>query len=255
MRDEDGLSEEASQDVADLLAWVLRGERVAKQTEPEPRTSPSGERPCCIPVLCCSAHKIADTFYYDGKPVKFVAAPEKAPRDGNLYCRPDDRVPGANKTWRDVVREQRHDGLIPAYQLYQRDIYREMYAAFQDRFYILSGGWGLIRANYKLPAYDITFSTSPQVAAWVRRGAGERWNDFNHLQDDAAGFPPEARIFLFAGKDYVDPFCRMTQGIRNRKVIAYASSYIERRAGFEYERYPSGTNWFYEAVKEFKESL
>ena len=58
--------------------------------------------------------------------------------------------------------------LCPAYQLYQN----KTYGLLVDRFglntvYILSAGWGLVRADYLLPYYDITFS--PSAEAYKRR--------------------------------------------------------------------------------------
>jgi hypothetical protein len=209
-----------------------------------------------IPVLCCSSKKTKDRFYYNGQPIKFVASLSKAPRDVAKYCRPDDKIiPGETRTWRDLVLEQKHPDLVQAYCLYKHKVYRDLYREFGNRFYILSGGWGIIRANFKLPDYNITYSTAPNMPEYARRRDNIGWNDINHLKEDAENktFDSDSIIVLFAGADYAPPFCDMTQSIPNRKKILYKSQNIMRRQGFEYIYYDTNriTTWFYEAAGEF----
>jgi hypothetical protein len=50
-------------------------------------------------------------------------------------------------------------GLYPAFELYKNDIYRKLVDCFGiDKTFILSAGWGLIRASFLTPWYDITFT-------------------------------------------------------------------------------------------------
>jgi hypothetical protein len=108
-----------------------------------------------IPVLCCSSKKTKDGFYYNGQSIKFVASPRMAVKNGVVFYKPDDKIPGENKTWRDLVVNGQNDpklNFVPAYRLYSRDIYRDLYHEFGNRFYILSAGWGIIRADFKIPA-------------------------------------------------------------------------------------------------------
>jgi hypothetical protein len=158
-----------------------------------------------IPVLCCSGKKTKDTFCYNGQTIKFVASPQIVPQKGIVFYKPDDKMPGGNTTWRDLVLEQKHPDLIPAYRLYMRDIYRDLYHKFGNNFYILSAGWGIIRADFKIPAYDITYSTAPNVPAYVRRIDNNGWKDINHLKEDAGSFNKDTEIILFAGSDYAPP--------------------------------------------------
>ena len=209
-----------------------------------------------IPVLCCSGGKTKDRFYHNGQYVKFVAFPGKVPQEskmhGVIFYKPDDKISGMNKTWRDLVLEQNHPDLVPAYKLYKPEIFRELYHEFGNRFYILSAGWGIIRANFKIPAYDITYSTAQGVPEYARRKDNYGWKDFTHLEE--AKFDSNSESILFAGSDYVDPFCRMAQSIRYRKKILYKSRKVIRRPGFDYEYYQTSanTNWHYVAAKEYE---
>jgi hypothetical protein len=206
-----------------------------------------------IPVLCCSGGKTVNQFFYNGKQIKFVASPVNAPHNSALYCMPDDRIPNTGETWRDLVMKQEHDGLIPAYQLYWHEVYRKLFRVYGERFYIFSAGWGIVRSTFKLPCYDITFSNAPGVEIWAKRTPAMRWNDFNHLKEDAACFDGNAKIILFAGTGYVEPFCRMTSGIANTKIITHKAANPARYSGFEYCHCNTKavTNWFYEAVENF----
>jgi hypothetical protein len=209
-----------------------------------------------FPVLCCSSQKTKDGFCYKGETVKFVASPQIAPKDEFTYYKPDDPIPGENKTWRNLVLNGQNDpklDLVPAYHLYKSDIYRAFYREFGNFFYILSAGWGIIRADFKIPAYDITYSTAPGVPACVRRKDNYGWKDINHLKEDSVKFDHDSGIILFAGSGYVPPFCDMTQSIPCRKKILYKSQKIGRRQGFVYEYYQTNLkiNWYYEAAGDF----
>jgi hypothetical protein len=206
-----------------------------------------------IPVLCCSSDKTKDRFCYNGKFYKFVAYPQEVAQGGVIFYKPDDRIPGENKTWRDLVLEQNEPDLVPAYELYSRDIYRDLYHEFGNYFYILSAGWGIIRADFKIPAYDITYSTDKKIPGFVKRINNQNWNDINHLQEDAKKFDSNSEIILFAGSDYAPRFCDMTQYIKCTKKILYKSLKLIRQQGFIYEYYKTkiNTNWFYKAAQDF----
>ncbi|MDR0599329.1 MAG: hypothetical protein LBG84_04510 [Treponema sp.] len=206
-----------------------------------------------IPVACCSSKKIISEFCYKDLFIKFVASPQIAPRDGFTYYKPDDTIPGEHKTWRDLVLEQNHPDLVPAYCLYRRDIYRDLYHEFGNCFYILSAGWGIIRADFKIPAYDITYSTTPNMPEYAKRRDNYGWKDINHLKEDSIKFDRDSEVILFAGSDYVPPFCDMAQSVQYRKKILYKRHTVTRRQGFVYEYYQTNrnTNWYYEAVKRF----
>jgi hypothetical protein len=215
-----------------------------------------------IPVLCCSSKKNKDWFSYKGQDIKFVASPQIALKDEFTYYKPDDPIPGENRTWRDLVLNGQNDpklDLVPAYELYSRDIYRDLYLEFGNRFYILSAGWGIIRADFKIPAYDITYSTAPKAPKYAKRKDNHGWKDINHLTVDVSAkkFKPDSEVILFAGSDYVSPFCAMVQSIPYppyRKTIVYKSEKVrrmsEQRPEFHYEFFKTSNNtgWVYEAA-------
>ncbi|GHV03421.1 hypothetical protein FACS189485_06580 [Spirochaetia bacterium] len=207
-----------------------------------------------IPVLCCSKSKTSELFSYNGKAIHFVASPNAAPQDGDLYCIPDDKISqGSAKTWRDLIHEQNHQDLIPTFKLYTNEVYRSLYEKFKGHFYIFSAGWGIVRSAYKLPAYNITYSR--QGDPLTKRTREMKWPDFNHLHDDVkeGKVSSNAEIVLFAGTDYLVPFYELTSMIKNTKIIIHKTKGIDKKLGYVYVSYCEkiSTNWFYKAANEF----
>jgi hypothetical protein len=138
-------------------------------------------------------------------------------------------------------------GLCPAYQLYQNKIY----AGLVDRFgpknvYILSAGWGLIRADFLTPYYDITFS--PSAEAYKRRHRAECYNDFRMLPNQT-----DQEIVFFGGKDYLPLFCSLTTAVRTKRTVFYNSAVTPKINGCALERFATAarTNWHYECANAF----
>ena len=141
-----------------------------------------------IVVIQCAARKqdhAGRLRALDGRNVMFVAKPDAAPRSGSqVYARPDD-VSDTGKSWRTVLQEYNAVpgdnplGLLPAWQLYKNSTYNILADhCGPDRLYILSAGWGLIRADFLTPNYDITFSKPGNVEPFKRRGHHETYDDF-----------------------------------------------------------------------------
>ena len=182
----------------------------------------------------------------------FVAKPEIAPIGGReLYARPDD-VSDTGKSWRSLLQEYnaaRGDnplGLLPAWQLYRNPAYRVLADhCGQDHLYILSAGWGLIRADFLTPKYDITFSTGRNVQPYKRRNPRETFEDFGWACD------VEEDIVFFGGRDYVSLFCKLTANAKGHRTVFYAGSAIEvpgctrRRFGDPF------TNWHYQCARAY----
>ena len=89
----------------------------------------------------------------------------------------------AGGTWRDKLLAYNANpgnnplGLLPAFELYENDIYRVLVKKFGiENTYILPAGWGLINAAFLTPSYDITFSA--QAPNCVRR---RKWDVFCDL--------------------------------------------------------------------------
>jgi hypothetical protein len=123
-----------------------------------------------IVVIQCAASKAHGAGHFltpAGVPVTFVAHPKIAPVDDqHLYARPDDDC-GSGKSWRDVLLDYNNAprgnplGLLPAYRLYENPVYERLGDKVGiANVYILSAGWGLIRADFLTPYCDITFSAS-----------------------------------------------------------------------------------------------
>jgi hypothetical protein len=181
-------------------------------------------------------------------------------QDGVIFYKPDDRIPGTTKTWRDLVLEQNEPDLVPAYKLYSHVIYRDLYHVFGNRFYILSAGWGIIRADFKIPAYDITYS--PNAPNYAIRTDDIGWNDINHLQEDSGKFDSNTEIILFASSYYAPHFCYMAQSIPyNKIVLKYTSNKSEngrvrqvQNCSWTNYYTTQKTNWYYEAAQRFTEN-
>ncbi|MFY9829501.1 MAG: hypothetical protein WAK69_12965 [Rhodoplanes sp.] len=100
-----------------------------------------------------------------------------------VYARPDD-ASDAGGTWRDQLLAYNANpgnnplGLLPAFELYENDIYRALVKQFGiENTYILSAGWGLIDAAFLTPAYDIAFSA--QANNCVRRRKRDAFCDLS----------------------------------------------------------------------------
>src|SRR5579871_6499269 len=123
-----------------------------------------------IAVIQCASRKRSAAGHLEtpaGQPVTFVAAPRKAPpSDKVFYACPDDQS-DYGWSWRDALlkyNETPADNprrLLPAWQLYEHSAYERLVGRLGDQnVFILSAGWGLIRADFLTPYYDITFSAS-----------------------------------------------------------------------------------------------
>ena len=207
-----------------------------------------------IVVIQCAATKRPHAGHLrtrDGRDVLFVANPGAAPVGGReCYARPDD-VSDTGKPWRTVLSEYHAApagnplGLLPAWQLYKNPAYRILADhCDQDRFYILSAGWGLVRADFLTPMYDITFSRASNVQPFKRRGKQETYEDFRL----APGVKED--IVFFGGRDYVPLFCKLTASTKVRRTVFYASNAIEA-PGCTLRRFQtrSRTNWQYQCAK------
>src|SRR5213592_4041525 len=159
-------------------------------------------------VIQCSSTKddLAGTFAVNGRRVKFIAHPELHPLiDTHVLSRPDDQIPVISTTWREHLvaynaNDSNPDGLLQAGALYSRPAYRALLRSVgYENLYILSAGWGLIRSDFLLPDYDITFSS--QAEGWKRRTKRDAFRDFAHLTSAAVG--RDETVYFFGGKEYL----------------------------------------------------
>lgn len=210
-----------------------------------------------IAIIQCAASKRQSAGHLvsaAGKPVSFVAHPECAPRNSaRLYARPDD-VSDRGKSWRDVLLEYNNNeandnplGLLPAYQLYENKTYKRLTDELgAQSVFILSAGWGLIRADFLTPYYDITFSH--YADEYKRRHKTDRYRDFCMLPGTT-----DEEIVFFGGKDYVPLFTQLTVKSRGIRRIFYNSTHPPEAAECILEKFETNTrtNWHYECANAF----
>lgn len=195
-----------------------------------------------------------------GNRLCFVAHPEQPSQ-----VRPDDPVaPGSGFTWRDRLVEYNDgveathnpDGLELAGDLYEPKAYGILMEAFgYDNVYIMSAGWGLVRASYWLPCYDITFSAAKDVPPHARRRMTEDgWKDFNHLLEDwqEGEIGSREEVHFFGGQSYLPLYVELARGLPCPKIVHQKSATPDIE-GFTIRRYTgrTSTNWHYAAVSEF----
>src|SRR5204863_6230536 len=90
--------------------------------------------------------------------------------------------------------------------------------------------WGLIRADFLTPNYDITFSS--QAEDVKRRRRGDRFHDFG--QFDKTSRDP---ILFLGGKDYLPLFSSLTTRSPAERLIYFNSSTPPDASGCRVERY------------------
>ena len=219
-------------------------------------------------VISCAGSKVKHAGRIrtaDGKPVEFVACPDKVVNrePGVIYARPDD-VSIDGSTWRQKLLD--HNGslsksepsdLLPAYQLYKPRVYQRLVDVFGlENVYILSAGWGLVSASFRLPKYDITFNSSADRSK--RRDKRADYDDFNQLNLDS-----REDLLFFSGMCYVHLFGELTAYYEGRRIVYFKSKktrcdgadlvyfYTKRSTNWQYEcadrvaeRFESGSNEF-----------
>ena len=219
-----------------------------------------------IVVISCAGSKLANAGHWQsdtGRKVKFVARPAHAPSNGEYdFARPDD-IANKGESWREKVSQYNDAywdatgdnpiGLLPAWQLYKprtdQLIYEQIYRKYgPDNLYILSAGWGLIRADFLTPAYDITFSTAQNVDKYKRRGKQDSYDDFRMLPSDTT-----QPVVFFGGKDYVSLFCELTSRVQGPRSVFYNSNTAPKAPGCQTRKFNTNirTNWHYKAARAF----
>ena len=207
----------------------------------------------------------ADKFHYegcflrnsDGRRVLFVADPREYQGVEFVACRPDDTLPGETATGRERVlglnqgREPRGNILCRAAELYKHPVYGELTEEFGwENVFILSAGWGLVRGDFRLPYYNVTFSNAKNVPKYAKRKQHDRgWRDFCHLNMD-----DRQPLIFFGGKDYASMLIRLTQGYKGGR-FAFCGSESGKleliKAGYQVEKVRPFTNWHYRCARKW----
>ena len=209
-------------------------------------------------VIQCAGTKSASAGYLtlrSGRRVRFVVDPRAVSKSRSLsYKHPDDAAP-SGLSWRQVLCEYNRApaenplGLLPAWRLYEPpadpSIYSDLVEAYGlDNVFILSAGWGLVRAGFLLPDYDITFAASAKSCK--RRRKRDRFEDFAMLPTTA-----RSPILFLGGKDYVPSFCDLTRNVENRRIVFHYSREAPRAMNCELRRFTDGPprTWFYHCAR------
>ena len=188
--------------------------------------------------------------------MQFVGTPEMAPPSQlHVFAHPDG-IADDGRSWRDhlVAYNSNGDnplGLSTAFELYvppaAPDVYRRLVDTFgTENVFILSAGWGLIRADFLTPSYDITFTSAvKKKAPWKHRHRRDAYNDFRHL-----AVPCGEEIFFVGGKDYVPLFCDLTDHLDTPRRVFYNSGVPPRAPGCTLQRFETNKkmNWQYDCA-------
>jgi hypothetical protein len=211
-----------------------------------------------IAVIQCAGSKRKGTGYFatpSGERVVFVARPEIAPQSERyLPVHPDAPTPNGH-TWRDEVLayNQRADNplhLHAAWELYEPTAYRRLVSHLGvENVYVLSAGWGLVRSDFKLPQYDITFTSAvKKKRPWVHRRRSDIYRDFGHLPAETT-----EEVYFFGGKDYLGLFSHLTRHIRGPRTAFFNSALPPKAPGLRLQRFEAtrNMNWHYDCVDWF----
>ena len=211
-------------------------------------------------IIQCGGSKNGEPWTVSGlggKKVKFVSHPDsescEVTPEIHLF-RPDDMVPDHITTWRQYLsdynkRKDNPDCLLKAGDLYQDNTYRILIDKFGwENTYILSAGWGLIKSDFLLPYYDITFSHLGDKCA--RRHKNDIFEDYNQLLSEPLN---NDEVYIFVGLEYLPLLYKLTQNIPIKKYIFHKAEFITRKPDFEYIYYNTNrvTNWHYSCAQDF----
>jgi len=237
-----------------------------------------------IVIIQCAGRKNQGFWTWRGQKLVFVANKAKYlishPSSDCVPCEPDDLVSGSDDlTWRRLLLEyyqtkcrspviQDADELVQAWQLYTHPIYRSLAEGrkcSRASMFILSAGWGLVNADYRLPPYNITFSRAPGTPAYARIGAAELWSKVQQL----CGNPlidvvdRNTTIHFFGGEQYRSLLYYYMDTVSGTKVVYHIGDIRPRESsqrphGYVFTQYtPKNpelrTNWHYECARRFIE--
>ena len=208
-------------------------------------------------VMICSGGKNS-SFFTSYPRENFVNSPIN-----NSEHHPDDKMNKEEISWRKyLLNNQNDNNLLEAYNLYTRNEYRCLHRKYDNNFYVLSAGWGLVNSKFKLPKYDITFSSTanPRNKRNYNLIGAPVYNDFNQLNLEG-----EEDIVYIGSPDYIPLFFDLTKNLKNRKII-YWKVMTPRPVPvrfpipnntFVYRFYNTNTriNWYYEVARDFCEGI
>jgi len=216
-------------------------------------------------VIQCSATKAknAGTFQVNGRTVRFVAHPELCqPNTTEIFAHPDDHLPSGGTTWREHLEAYNRGKSNLANLLRAGDLYTPngstAYQLLLQKFgyqdvYILSAGWGLIRADYLIPDYDITFAKHKKIGGQKKRGKKDSYQDLAQLT--AHRTSEGELVYFFGGLDYLPLFLKLTDGLDIWRRVYFTTTRADKLLKAErccYIKYSAKReqNWHYDCVEE-----
>ncbi|MCX7546219.1 DUF6884 domain-containing protein [Marinicella gelatinilytica] len=214
-------------------------------------------------VIQCAGTKNPCGSFVDkvGKLVKFVAQPELCQSNEKFNFQKPDGLDSDGISWRDKLitynkTQYKENPLkfLKAYELYKPAAYKGLVDKFGiENVYILSAGWGLVNADYLLPDYDITFSSTKKKDKYKKRKVLDYFNDFNFIDSNN-----NDEIIFLGGKSYQRLFVKLTNHLSSKKVIVYNSDKMPNFDQIKSEKFTKlgksgkrlNMNWQYECAKE-----
>lgn len=227
-------------------------------------------------VIQCAGRKdkTAKTFALKGVDQTFVAIPS-----GENQVRPWDEIPTlTGKTWMDCVKAYRNPTEWPLFEqadinvsgsglltecgrLYLPDAYSALVNRLgKENVYILSAGWGLVRADAGIPTYNVTFSEAKKVPVNARVTPEGR----SKSPSISGGMPGDDVIHLFMTPNYVEYWFQSFSGKDidpQRGVFHWINgaknlpASIHEKNVIWHELGDMRTNWHYAAVAQFLKAM
>ena len=150
--------------------------------------------------------------------------------------------------------EEKQGSLTPAYELYQggNGAYKIVHENHKTKAYFLSPAWGIVRSDFRLPKYNVSFSNNAKkkYRAVIRnngRYENNEWqkgmeNAFNHLKEDInKEGNQDIPIVLLMGNSYVRRF-------------RFLYVFYEMKNPLHVFKHPKQdlqrTNWYYKYMRE-----
>lgn len=213
-------------------------------------------------IFTCCKRKHPHRWKYGDEEVEFVAKPEQSKRHDKIcYCMPDDTIAGTDQTWRERLGTYNRryektghnpDKLPRAWELYipaEYQLLAESEYGKKNNAFILSAGWGLVRLDFLLPYYNITFYAQAEDA--YRREKTDDYKDFNHLTDNVKR---SDTICLIGPRDYWALYYQLTETLRAGRKVIYHYPYknMDKKQGYEYVPYDAVTRqrgWQYDCLR------
>jgi len=194
----------------------------------------------------------------NNRKVMFVADPSKYSSTDYLACRPDDMKSKQDMSWRQYIYLINQSGkcfkdnrVIRSAELYTETIYMQLVNAFGwENVFILSAGWGLIRSDFYIPYYNITFSQVNREIKYIQRKKNsDDWHDFQQL--DSSSKEP---LVYFGCYGYIPLLTNLTKKYKGKKIAFYAAYEAGKelqKSGFAIIKRDSYTNWHYKCAEEW----